>query len=216
MAFEALGYELAHHGEGRWNGVAIASRVGLADVVVGFDPLEDPCGGEARLVSASCRGIRLVSLYAPNGRAVGSEHFERKLAWFERLSEWLEARHRPDEAIVLCGDFNVAPDDRDVYDPEALEGSTHVTPEERAALARLREWGFADAFRHVYDDAGLYTWWDYRAGNFHKGLGMRIDLVYATRPVMDRVVYALVDRNARKGEQPSDHAPVLVDLAPGG
>ena len=213
MAFQALGYELAHHGEGRWNGVAIASRVGLQDVVTGFAPLDDPCGGEARILSATCSDVRVVSVYAPNGRSVGSEFYETKLAWFDRLAQWLEAHHSPDDAIVVCGDFNVEPEDRDVWSPAALVGSTHVTDAERAALARLREWGMVDAFRQVYDDDRLFTWWDYRAGNFHKGLGMRIDLLYATRPVADQVVYALVDRNARKGQQPSDHAPVFIDLA---
>lgn len=213
MAFEALGYEVVHHGEGRWNGVGIASRVGLEDVATGLAPLSDPCGGEARLVAATCGGLRVVSVYVPNGRAVGSDFYEQKLAFLERLVEWLDHHHSPDEPIAVCGDFNVAPEDRDVHDPAAFEGHTHVSEPERKALARLRDWGLVDAFRLVYDGDRLYTWWDYRAGHFHKGLGLRIDLVLVTRVVAERVAWALVDRNARKGQKPSDHAPLLVDLA---
>jgi len=229
MPFGMAGYELAHHGEGRWNGVAIASRVGIADVVTNFgdgpvrnsgpgapvtvgeedfDPLD-----EARMVAARCGGIRVVSLYAPNGRAPGTPFYAGKLAWFERLSRWLAEACDPTEPLVLGGDFNVAPDDLDVYDPAAFVGSTHVTPEERRAMARLREWGLVDIVRRFHPEAGFYTWWDYRAGNFHKNLGMRIDHLYVTAPVAGRAVAAERDRDARKGKLPSDHAPIYVDLA---
>lgn len=212
MSFSALGYEVAFHGEGRWNGVAIISRVGIEDVTNGFSPLPEPERVEARLISATCGGIRVASLYVPNGREVGSEHFAYKLDWLHRVGEWLEESYTPDDPLVLCGDFNIAPEDRDVWNIKAFEGATHVSEPEREALARLRDWGLIDTFRLCYDGDGLFTWWDYRAGSFHQGRGMRIDHLYATEPVAKRVSYALVDRNARKGLQPSDHAPVFIDI----
>lgn len=213
MDFEAIGYTVLHHGEGRWNGVAIASRVGVTEDRSGFGELVDPYEGEARLVAGTCGGVRVASVYVPNGRALGTDTYERKLEWLDRLLEWLDASHSPDEPLVVCGDFNVAPEDRDVYDPRAFEGATHVSDAERKRYQALLDWGFTDAFRQLYDDDRLYTWWDYRAGNFHKHKGLRIDHVLVTAPLRDRVTWALVDRNARKGEKPSDHAPLLVDLA---
>jgi exodeoxyribonuclease-3 len=156
--------------------------------------------------------VRVHSLYVPNGRSVGSEHYVAKLAWLEELHSYLEAQYRPADAIALCGDFNVAPEDRDVWDPTATAGATHVTEPERAALGKLEAWGLVDAFRLHYQDGNLFTWWDYRAGNFHKHLGMRIDLVLLSEPLAAQSTYALIDRNARKGKQPSDHAPLFVDL----
>ncbi len=214
MAFSALGYESVHHGQGQWNGVAILSRVGIEDPQNGFGPdVVDPYEGDARMLAATCGGIRIVSVYVPNGREVPSEFYDRKLAWFERLAEWLDTHHSPTDPIIVTGDFNVAPEDRDVWSPKAFVGSTHVTEPERAAVRRLEEWGLVDAFRKIYDTPNLYSYWDYRRGDFHQGRGMRIDLVLASTPVADRVTWALVDRNARKGKQPSDHAPVVVDLA---
>jgi exodeoxyribonuclease III len=234
MPFAMAGYELAHHGEGRWNGVAIASRVGITDVVTNFgdgpvvtpgvgagggsrdeaaDPADDGLGPEARMISARCGPIRVVSIYAPNGRALDTPFYAGKLAWFERLSRWLEETQDPADDILIGGDFNVAPDDLDVYDPGAYVGATHVSPPERDALARLRAWGLLDVVRPFHPEAGFYTWWDYRAGNFHKNLGMRIDHLYASRSVAARVVAAERDRDARKGKLPSDHAPLYVDLA---
>ena len=210
MAFSALGYESASHGEGRWNGVAVLSRVGLDDVVDGFDGAADEQG--ARLVAATCGGVRVHSVYVPNGRSVGSEHYEGKLAWLGELRARLEATVKPGDAVAVCGDFNVAPTDRDVWDPAAMEGSTHVTGPERRALHDLEAWGLVDAFRLCRPEEGLFSWWDYRGGNFHKHMGLRIDLVLLSRPLADTVTYALIDRNARKGKQPSDHAPVLVDV----
>ncbi len=226
MAFQAAGYEVAHHGEGRWNGVAIASRVGIDDVITDFGdgPVRDSRRGgqdeedfdpfdEARMVSAVCGGIRFVSLYAPNGRIVGSPFYEGKLRWFDRLQRWLQETCSPDDPLVLGGDFNVTPDDRDVWDPVAAHGGTHVSPAEREALARLREWGLVDAFRLHRQEEGRFSWWDYRAGMFHRNEGMRIDLLYVTHVVAERVVWAEIDREARKGKPtPSDHAPVVVDL----
>ena len=229
MAFAMVGYELVHHGEGRWNGVAIASRVGVADVVTNFgdgsvrnsgpgsglsttaddafNPLE-----EARMVSAVCGGVRVVSLYAPNGRALDTPFYSGKLAWFKRLSRWLEQTCDPAEPLVLGGDLNVAPEDADVYDPALFVGATHTSAPERAALARLRAWGLEDVVRRFHPEPGFYTWWDYRAGNFHKNLGLRIDHLYVTEPVAARTVRAERDRDARKGSLPSDHAPIWIDL----
>jgi exodeoxyribonuclease-3 len=212
MAFQALGYEVAFSGEGRWNGVAIASRVGIDEVVAGFSPLPEEGPAEARLISATCAGVRVASLYVPNGRAVNSEQYEHKLWWLERVRQWVEACHSPSDSLVLCGDFNIAPEDRDLYDPAAFVGATHVSPPEREALARLKEWGLVDGFRLLYDQDRVYTWWDYRAGDFHQGRGMRIDLMLLTKDLAGRVSWGLVDRNARKGKQPSDHAPLFLDL----
>jgi exodeoxyribonuclease-3 len=145
---------------------------------------------------------------------VGTEHYDRKLAWFECLRHWIADVFTPDDAFAIMGDFNVAPEDRDVWDPAAFTGSTHVTPEERAAVQRICDWGMRDAFRVVYPTSDrLYTYWDYRAGDFHQHRGMRIDLALVTEPVASHVTWSVVDRNARKGTLPSDHAPLIVDLA---
>jgi exodeoxyribonuclease-3 len=211
LAFRALGYEAASHGNGRWNGVAILSRVGIDDVVDGFDDGDTP-DPEPRLLWATCGGVRVASAYVPNGRSLLDDHYRYKLDWLARLRRLLD-KADPDESLVLCGDFNIAPDDRDVYDPEAFVGETHVSDPEREALRAIEDWGLVDVFRTHYDAPGLFSWWDYRAGNFHKGKGMRIDLVLATKPLAARSTAALIDRNARKGKQPSDHAPVIVDFA---
>jgi exodeoxyribonuclease-3 len=210
MALSALGYESASHGDGRWNGVAIVSRVGLEDVETGLGSGIDEQG--CRLVAATCGGVRVHSVYVPNGREVGGEHYEAKLVWLEELRSYLERTAKPDDAVAVCGDFNIAPDDRDIYDRAALEGSTHITEPERQALQAIEAWGLEDAFRRIYPQDGLFSWWDYRAGNFHKHLGMRIDLILLTKSLAERTTYALVDRSARKGKQPSDHAPVFVDI----
>jgi exodeoxyribonuclease III len=214
LSFAELGYESVHHGQGQWNGVAILSRVGIADASHGFgEGNDDPYEGDARLLSAMCGGIRVASVYVPNGRTVPSETYDRKLQWLSCLYELINTTHTPSDAFLICGDFNVAPEDRDVWDPKAFVGSTHVTDPERKAVARLEEWGLHDLFRRVYPDADrLYTYWDYRAGDFHQHRGMRIDLMLATNSVAERVTWAVVDRNARKGTGPSDHAPLIVDL----
>ena len=212
MAFASLGYEAAHCGQGQWNGVAILSRIGLEDVVAGFSDQGEDEVVEARLLWATCGDVRVASVYVPNGRQVGSEHFEAKLAWLERLRSGLDEVADPSKPLVICGDFNVAPEDRDVWDPTKLHGGTHVSPPEREALGQLLDWGLVDVFRTLYDDDRLYTYWDYRAGDFHQHRGMRIDLVLATKPLVEAATYALVDRFARKGKLPSDHAPLLVDF----
>lgn len=211
LAFAALGYEAAHHGYGQWNGVAIISRVGLDDVVAGFGDggEDDP---DSRLVWATCGGVRVASAYVPNGRALDDDHYTYKLWWLGRLRAALEADAAPDDALAVCGDFNIAPDDRDVWDPAEFEGATHVSAPERDALHALEAWGLVDVWRRHHDQGGVFSWWDYRGGNFHKGMGMRIDLVLATESVAAASTAISIDRDARKGKQPSDHAPVVVDL----
>jgi exodeoxyribonuclease-3 len=203
------GYEIAVHGEATWNGVAILSRVGLDDVVAGIDGAPGFPGPESRAISATCGGVRVVSVYVPNGRIPGSEHYEYKLAWLAALRALVAQRP---EATIVCGDMNIAPTDDDVFDPDAYVGETHVTPAEREALAELQSLGLRDVVRDRWPGERIFTYWDYRAGMFHQDLGMRIDLVLASEPVADRVRAAWVDRQARKGSGPSDHAPVIVDL----
>ncbi|GAA2261630.1 exodeoxyribonuclease III [Actinomadura luteofluorescens] len=229
---EELGYATAAHGDGRWNGVAVLSRVGIEDVSNGF-PGEPAYAGEAgtegedeqmelnepvllapeaRAISATCGGVRVWSLYAPNGRTPESAHYAYKLAWFAALRDALAEELAAGAPLVACGDYNVAPTDEDVWDPAVFAGSTHVTPPERQALADLRALGLRDVVPTIEKGPHPYTYWDYRAGAFHKNMGMRIDLFYANEDVAGRVASAYVDREARKGKGPSDHAPVVVDL----
>src|SRR5580704_9503204 len=203
------GYAAAAHGETAWNGVAILSRVGLEDVVAGLAGAPGFPNPEARAVSATCDGIRVVSVYVPNGRTPDSDHYRYKLQWLGSLRDAVAAGPRD---VVVCGDMNIAPADEDVFDPDAYVGQTHVTPPERAALAELEGVGLHDVVRDHWPGKRVFTYWDYRAGMFHQDLGMRIDLILAGDPVAERVRAAWVDRQARKGTGPSDHAPVIVDL----
>jgi exodeoxyribonuclease III len=205
----ARGYETATNGEVQWNGVAILSRAGLQDVERGFAGAPGFPHEEARAISATCAGVRIHCVYVPNGREPGSEHYEYKLAWLAALREALAGG--ADQTLV-CGDMNIAPTDADVFDPQAFVGHTHVTPRERAALSELQALGMRDVIRDRWPEQRVFTYWDYRAGMFHRDLGMRIDLVLASEPVASRVRAAWVDRQARKGKAPSDHAPVIVDL----
>jgi exodeoxyribonuclease-3 len=228
---EELGYEVAAHGEGRWNGVALLSRVGLERVSLGFpgEPGYEPGneGGpdgallldepglrrpEARAVGADCGGLRVWTIYAPNGRAPASAHYEYKLSWYAAFRDALAGELAAQPALVVMGDFNVAPTDADVWDPAVFASSTHVTPPERQALAGLRDLGLRDVVPRPLKGPHPFTYWDYRAGAFPKDMGMRIDLFYATEAVAGRVAGAYVDREARKGHAPSDHAPIVVDL----
>lgn len=205
----ARGYAFARHGEAQWNGVAILSRTGLDDVVAGVAGAPGFPHPEARAVAATCGGIRVYSVYVPNGREPDSEHYRYKLAWLAALRQVVASG--PQDAIV-CGDMNIAPADIDVFDPAAYAGHTHVTPPERAALAELEDLGLRDVVRDRWPTERVFTYWDYRAGMFHQDLGMRIDLVLASAAVAARAQAAWVDRQARKGTKPSDHAPVIVDL----
>jgi exodeoxyribonuclease-3 len=205
----ARGYDVARHGEVQWNGVAILSRAGLADVTVGIPDAPGFPHAEARAVAATCGGIRIHSVYVPNGRTPDSDHYRYKLGWLAALGTVVGGGP---SSVIVCGDVNIAPADIDVFDPQAYVGQTHVTPPERAALADLQARGLRDVVRERWPTERIFTYWDYRAGMFHKDLGMRIDLVLASAPVADRVRAAWVDRKARKGTGPSDHAPVIVDL----
>jgi exodeoxyribonuclease III len=212
LTFEALGYQSAHHGQGQWNGVAILSKVGLDDVVANFAPGIEP-DPDARIVTATCGGVRISSCYVPNGRALDDDHYTYKLSWLDRLHAHMRADTSPSADVIVTGDFNIAPEDRDVYDPRKFVGATHVSQPERDRLAALLDWGLVDLFRQQHPDAGsVYSWWDYRAGDFHQGRGLRIDLVLGSASVAERCRWSVVDRNARKGTSPSDHAPVIVDL----
>jgi exodeoxyribonuclease-3 len=208
-ALSERGYQIAHHGEAQWNGVAILSRAGLDDVEVGLPGGPGFPHQEARAIGATCGGVRIHSVYVPNGRFPDSEHYHYKLAWLAALDRLLQAGPA---ARMVCGDMNIAPDDADVFDPGAYSGQTHVTPSERAALADLVGHGLHDVVRERWPTSRVFTYWDYRAGMFHQDLGMRIDLVLASDAVAARVRAAWVDRQARKGSGPSDHAPVIVDL----
>lgn len=205
--FEELGYSVAVFGQKTYNGVAIASRLPIGDVSRGL-PGEGPEDAK-RVIEATIDGIRVVNLYVPNGKSPGSEHFARKLDWFTRLKAHLDESLSPEDPVVVLGDMNVTPDDRDVYDPVALKEAIHCTTAEREALSKLKSFGLGDAFRMFTEEAGHYSWWDYRAGMFRRGLGLRIDLVLVTPPLAARCRAVTIDRDARKGEKPSDHAPVL-------
>ncbi|HEY3059909.1 MAG TPA: exodeoxyribonuclease III [Chloroflexota bacterium] len=206
---EQRGYAFALNGEAQWNGVALLSRVGLDEVMAGIADGPGFPHQESRAIAATCGGIRVYSVYVPNGRVPDSDHYQYKLLWLAALRELVKAGPQP---AIVCGDFNIAPTDDDVFDPDAYIGQTHVTPPEREALANLESVGLQDVVRDHWPDKRVFTYWDYRAGMFHKDLGMRIDLVLASAPVASRVRAAWVDRHARKGTLPSDHAPVIVDL----
>ena len=231
MAFSIAGYDIVHHGEGRWNGVAVALRQGATvdDVVTNFGdgPVRDSGPGataafdeedfnpfdEARMLSLVSGGVRYAAVYAPNGRVVGSPFYVGKLAWFKRLDRWLADAVATGMPLVVGGDFNVAPAEIDVWDARAAHGGTHVSEPERAAFRALQRHGLVDAYRSRHDETGRFTWWDYRAGNFHKNFGMRIDHLLVSPPIAERIVFAEIDREARKGKPvPSDHAPMLIDL----
>ncbi|MGB9377735.1 MAG: exodeoxyribonuclease III [Mycobacteriales bacterium] len=214
-----LGYEVATHGDGRWNGVAILSKVGLTDVAPGLPgdpgyPTADV--REARAIAATCGPLRIWSVYVPNGREPGHDHYAYKLTWLAALREAIAPEVAAATAaatpFAVVGDFNIAPTDADVWDPAAFATATHVTPPERAALSALRETGLHDVLPRALKHDTPFSYWDYRAGMFHKNMGMRIDLVYANQVFADAVQDAYVDRNARKGTGPSDHAPVVVSL----
>ena len=209
--FAAMGYETVHHGQGQWNGVAILSRVGLENPVRNFADGQEP-DPEARLVTATCAGIRVSSVYVPNGRELDHDHYKYKLAWMKRLIDHLDADTSPTQGVIVTGDYNIAPEDQDVYNPADFVGATHVSEAERQVLRDLEAWGMSDVFRHHHSDDKLYSWWDYRAGGFNQNKGMRIDLILATQSVLEKTRWTIVDRQARKGEKPSDHAPVLVDI----
>jgi exodeoxyribonuclease-3 len=218
MGLAAMGYDVASLGHNQWNGVAIVSRVGLEDVQHGFDGMPhygDPLAAEARAIGATCDGVRVWSLYVPNGRAVGDPHLDYKLAWLTALrgtaADWLAGD--PDAQIALTGDWNIAPQDEDVFDMAQFAKSTHVTPAERAAFAAVVDAGYADVVRPLHPGPGAYTYWDYYRQRFERNRGMRIDFVLGSPAFAARVRGAEIDREERAGKGASDHAPVIVDLA---
>lgn len=191
--------------------MAILSREPAEQVSLGFADGDDE--SDARLIAATIRDIRIISVYVPNGQSVGSDKYIYKLAWISRLRAYLDSRCSAGQPVVLCGDFNVAPEDRDIYDPTGMAGQILCSDAERAALVNVLEWGLLDAFRLHHPEPGLYSWWDYRQLAFPKNRGMRIDMVYVSAPLVPRCMAASIDRQARKGKGASDHAPVLVELA---
>jgi len=210
LELRAAGYHSVCCGEKSYNGVAILSRSKPQDILVGMG--DDSSDRQCRLIAATIDGVRVISLYAPNGQAVDSPAYQYKLEWFERLRRYLEFRHQPTEPLVVCGDFNVAPEPKDVYDPALWEGQTLFTPPERESLRRVCEFGLVDTFRQHHPEEGRYSWWDYRMLAFPKNRGLRIDHLYATAPLSSQCVASDIDREARKGAQPSDHAPVWAEF----
>ena len=212
--FDELGYRATVHAQPERNGVALLSRTPLTDVVRGFPG--DPVPEQARVLSGTLEGLRIVGVYVVNGKAVGTPEFELKLRWLDALIDWLRSEHHPRDPLLVLGDFNIAPDDRDVHDPERWRGQNLCSPEERARIAALLEWGVVDLLRSHEEGPGPFTWWDYREGAFHRGWGLRIDLVLGTVSVAERCSSAWVERDERKPTfgkgKPSDHAPVIVDL----
>lgn len=208
---QAAGYSAVHHSGGQWAGVALLARspLTLLDALLGLPG--EPAPGEARWCEATIGQIRFASVYVPNGRALDSPEYPRKLAFLDAIARLASTQaHQP---RVIAGDMNIAPADIDVYDPQAFIGGTHVSAPERATLQRILDAGTVDAYRHLHPGEQQFTWWDYRAGNFHKGLGLRIDLALLAAELAPRLTACGIDRNFRKGSKPSDHAPLLLELA---
>lgn len=206
----ALGYHAAVFGQATYNGVAILSKAEPQDVRTGLG--DDPEDSQARLIAATVAGVRVVSAYFPNGQMVGTDKWEYKLAWIERLKAYLSAAYQPSDRLVLCGDFNIAPEDRDVARPDEWRWSVLCHEDARRALSPLAAWGLVDAVRLHHEGPGPYSWWDYRMLAFPKGNGLRIDHILLTRPLANHCVGAWVEREERKGKLPSDHAPVMAEL----
>ncbi len=210
LELHGLGYQGVYNCQKTYNGVAILSRTPISDVHLGLDDGDDDT--QARLVSGTIEGVRVLSAYFPNGQAVGSDKYLYKLKWMARLRTYLDKRHDPKQPLLLCGDFNVAPEERDVHDPAAWANEPLFHTDARQALEHLRAFGFTDTFRKHHQDAGVYSWWDYRMLGFPKNRGLRIDHIFATEPMAARCTATWIDREARKGKQPSDHAPVLASF----
>lgn len=209
-AFMGRGYYVLTHGQRTYNGVAILSKTEGEEVQRGFPQDDDTA--QARMIAANIDGVRVMNVYIPNGQAVGSEKFEYKLNWMKRLRRFLDMTTDKKAQVLLCGDFNVAPEDRDVHDPLAWQGSVLVSPEERAALEVIKDWGFVDAFRLHNQEAGQFSWWDYRAAAFRRNMGLRIDHIWVTEPLAARCKAVVIDKEPRKWERPSDHTPVIAEF----
>lgn len=206
---EALGYSSVFSGQRTYNGVALLARSPISDVAAGLPAFDDP---QRRVIAATIAGVRVVNLYVPNGQSVGSEKYEYKLRWLVALTAWLEAELVRHPSMVVLGDFNIAPEDRDVHDPARWAGSVHVSAPEREALAAILALGFADAFRLFDQPPKLFSWWDYRMGAFRRNHGLRIDLILASAALRERCRASTIDAEPRRGERPSDHAPVTASF----
>ena len=219
QAFEALGYAVTISGQKAYNGVAILSRLPLEDVQVGFAPLlpDDPeavrLGEQKRVLSARIEGLRILNLYVPNGSSLRSDKYSYKLAWLQCLHRYLTAQEQQGEPLVMVGDFNIAPEDRDIHDPERLRGGIMASDAERQALRTVLGERLADVFRLFEPDSGHWSWWDYRSGGWETGRGWRIDHIYLERDLLDLASGCVIHKEQRGNPQPSDHAPVLVNLA---
>ena len=209
-AFADIGYKSEAYGQPTYNGVAILSRLELTNVRRGFPDGE--AAAQARLLAATVGGIQVVNVYIPNGQAVGSDKYWFKLDWMKRLRLFFDSECKTSDAVLLCGDFNVAPDDRDVHDPEFWRGRILFSEDEKDSLNRIKAWGFTDAFRMHHEEAGLFSWWDYRAGAFRRNLGLRIDHVWVSEPLAQRCTDVFIDKEPRRWERPSDHAPVVAEF----
>lgn len=208
--FANLGYQSESFGQAAYNGVAILSRAKCEEVSRGLpDDQED---AQSRLLAATIAGIRIVNIYMPNGQAVGTDKYYFKLEWMRRLRAFLDSRYQTSERVLLCGDFNVAPEDRDVHSPELWRGRILFSDPEKEALGRVKEWGFVDAFRMHNKQEGQFSWWDYRAGAFRRNLGLRIDHVWVTQPLAEQSISVLIDKEPRRWDKPSDHAPVVAEF----
>ncbi len=214
LELAAAGYKAVHHSAGRWAGVALVvpEEAEVANVCAGLEG--EPARDEARWIEADVDGVRAVSVYVPNGQAIGAPAFADKMRFLEAIAERVPELVADDRPVVIAGDFNVCRTDLDVYDPAAFVGETHVTEDERARFEAILDAGLVDTFRHLHPDTTAYTWWDYRAGNFHKGLGLRIDYVLTTPALADQMERAGMARDYRKGKKPSDHAPLFVQVGP--
>ncbi len=211
QAFEELGYELAIYGEKTYNGVAIASKMPITNVQRGYEV--EIAAGSKRLIAAEIDGVQIVNVYIPNGQYVGSEKYSYKLSWMKKLKEFVFEKYEKSQPVLICGDFNIAPDDRDVYNPGLVFESIMCSTEERQHLDEIREFGFEDIFRRHHDEGGCFSWWDYRAGAFRRNWGFRIDHIWTTQSLAERSVNCLIDKEIRKLEKPSDHAPVIAEFS---
>jgi exodeoxyribonuclease-3 len=210
LDFKAIGYDCLIFGQQSYNGVAILTRAGCAEVKRGFP--HDDATSHSRLLAADVGGIRVINVYIPNGQAVGTEKYQFKLQWMQHLREFLDQNCDPSTPVLLCGDFNVAPEDRDVHDPRLWQNRILCSDAERAALRHVKDWGFTDTFRMHTEEGGHYSWWDYRAGGFRRNLGLRIDHVWVSAPLAARSRQTIIDKDPRGWERPSDHAPVIAEF----
>jgi exodeoxyribonuclease-3 len=210
LELKAAGYECVLFGQQSYNGVAIISRAGCASVIRGYP--EDDATSHSRLLAVDIAGIHIVNVYVPNGQVVGADKYQFKLKWMHRLREFLDQNYDPKSEVLLCGDFNVAPEERDVHNPLLWQNRILFSEPEKTALQHIKDWGFTDTFRLHTEEGGHYSWWDYRAGGFRRNLGLRIDHVWVSEPLARRSTKTWIDKETRAWERPSDHAPVIAEF----